>query len=46
MITYVAAVETEEAEEAQQTVNSNSVLSYLLKPPSFLMQVFKDNKKA
>ena len=37
---------TKEAEEVQWTVQSASILSYMLKPPSFLTQGFRDNNKA
>ena len=44
MSTGVDESETIEAEEAQQYVKSAFIFSYLLKPPSFLTQGFKENK--
>ena len=37
---------TEEVEELQQVVKSSSIFSFMLKPTSFLTQVFNKNKKA
>ena len=44
--TGVTEIVTKEVEEVNQDVKYSSILSYILKPPYLLTQVFKENNKA
>ena len=44
--TGVTEVGTKEVEEMQQDLKYSSLLSFMLKPTSFLKQGFKENQKA
>ena len=46
MITGVTQLVTEELEEVHKVVKKNSLSSYMLKPTSLIIQVFKENNKA